>query len=454
MICINCVTPTPLKKFVAEHGRFDKCGCCEEQGVAVEDKLLFDFILERIDENLATNGDLSMFEEVTLYDCGADNIVTATIDVVLAEWFELGDECYLPALEAYLPESYTKDDRGFDRHYYRDDGELERNYYEEQWDVFVTGILHAHRFFNPNAAKFLARVFGFLSAPDGSPKPEVVRTLERGTELFRARTVDSQAAAKTIVDDPASQLGPTPKEKSGSQRMTPAGIPALYCALERKTCLSEIRCITGDRVVSGAMTPTTQLRLLDLTKLALVEPPDLTLFDEGYLDALHLRKFVGSLVKKMSRPKGRNDELSYVSTQVVFEYLRLAFGEYVAGLVFPSVQTGEVGTNVVLFPEACVISASHFAPWPAGSEAFKAVDDAEAFAAAEAPASGAKVKGGAEPKRSVKLNAFASDDKIAFMEGSLMFHKVKAIETQASDYSHVSELFMSDLMRKQLNFRD
>ncbi|MNG14439.1 hypothetical protein D3C84_981900 [compost metagenome] len=53
----------------------------------------------------------------------------------------------------------------------------------------------------------------------------------------------------------------------------------------------------------------------------------------------------------MSRPKARNDELRYLSTQVVFEYLRLRFGKSVDGLVFPSVQTGEAGTNVVLFPE-------------------------------------------------------------------------------------------------------
>lgn len=58
----------------------------------------------------------------------------------------------------------------------------------------------------------------------------------------------------------------------------------------------------------------------------------------------------------MSRPKARNDEMSYLSTQGVFEYLRLRFGKYVDGLVFPSVQTGEAGTNVVLVPEASRLS--------------------------------------------------------------------------------------------------
>ncbi|MFO6407484.1 RES family NAD+ phosphorylase, partial [Pseudomonas aeruginosa] len=127
---------------------------------------------------------------------------------------------------------------------------------------------------------------------------------------------------------------------------------ALYCALERETCLSEIRSITGDHVVSTALTPVAELKLLDLTALDQLEPPDLSLLDVGFREALHRKVFLGSLVKKMSRPKARNDELSYLSTQVVFEYLRLRFGKQVDGLVFPSVQTGEAGTNVVLLPEA------------------------------------------------------------------------------------------------------
>ena len=101
--------------------------------------------------------------------------------------------------------------------------------------------------------------------------------------------------------------------------MTPNGISALYCALERETCLSEIRSITGDHVVSAALTPIGELRLLDLTVLNRVEPPPLTLLDKGFRESLHQKVFLGSLVKKMSRPKARNDELSYLSTQMIFE---------------------------------------------------------------------------------------------------------------------------------------
>lgn len=49
--------------------------------------------------------------------------------------------------------------------------------------------------------------------------------------------------------------------------------------------------------MSVAMSPTSQLKFLDLAKLNLVESPKLTLLDNGRRDALHLKTFVSSLVK-------------------------------------------------------------------------------------------------------------------------------------------------------------
>ena len=204
--------------------------------------------------------------------------------------------------------------------------------------------------------------------------------------------------------------------------MTPSGISALYCALDRQTCLSEIRSITGDSVVSGALTPTSSLKLLDLTHLAKAEPPTLTIFDQGYLDGMHLKTFVRSLVKKMSRPRGRNDELSYLSTQVVFEFLRLRFDGQVDGLVFPSVQTGEKGTNVVLFPEVCQISDEQHLP----------PDETERFIGEVAE---------------VTKPVFKPEDRLAFVGGSLRFHKITAIETHAMEFERIGDMFMSDLDR-------
>jgi len=420
MICSACVTPQPLRDFIDSKGLLGHCSNCNQSGQAVEKQVLFDYIYDRVRENVAGEDDLSDYEHALIYELGSDAISVDTYDIVLSEWFNLGDEVYFDDLCNGVPEDFKINIRGKETHFYNDDGLLERNFYEDRWDKFIDDIKHAHRFFNQNARSFLDSVFKLLVTANDELKPEVIRTLNRGAELFRARSAGGYKKAKEIADDPASQLGPTPKDQASSQRMTPNGISALYCALERGTCLSEIRSITGDDVVSVAMTPTASLKLLDLTKLEQVEPPMLSLLDNGYLEAQHLKTFLNSLVKKMSMPKGRNDELSYLSTQVVFEYLRLRFSNQVDGLVFPSVQTGEKGTNVVLFPEASVISAQQF----------------------QKP--GEDIPFGAEAE-----HVFESKARLAVVKGSIRFHKVKAIKTEATTYYTIDSLYMSDEVRNR-----
>jgi RES domain len=412
MICSECVTPKMLKEVVCNRGELCQCSYCGRIGLAIARNIFFGHILELVDKNVAIEKDLTDYELGLIYECGSDHITVNGIDIVLSEWFELGDEVYFDDLMAYLPKPYLKNDDGHDKHYYADDGELELNLYEEKWEMFITGIRHTHRFFNPIAEDFLDSVFSMLTEEGKELKPDVVRTITKGELLYRARAAQTFEAAKRIMDSPNTELGPTPKDKASSQRMTPSGISALYCALERDTCLSEIRSITGDNVVSGAMTPTTELKLLDLTKLELVEPPTLTIFNGEYRDSLHLKTFIKSLVTKMSKPRGRNDDLSYLSTQVVFEYLRLKFGTQVDGLVFPSVQTGEVGTNVVLFPEVSVISRERYTP--------------------------------------NEQAAFLEEERLAFVNKSLRFHRVTAIKTDAIEHKNIHELFMSDLGRIRL----
>ena len=132
----------------------------------------------------------------------------------------------------------------------------------------------------------------------------------------------------------------------------------------------------------------------------------------------------------MSRPKARNDELSYLSTQVVFEYLRLRFGRHVDGLVFPSVQTGEAGTNVVLFPEASRL----------------------AYVISAAPDEDRLGDGLVPVEVAVDMdNPFRLPTKVMVVHGSIRYHKVTAIETRAREYQHIHDMFMSDETRRRLN---
>lgn len=424
MICVDCVTPAPLKKLFVARGVAGDCKYCGRHGHTMDAKQLFAYVYDRVSENVAVREDLSDFELNMLYEGGSDSIPIADIDIVLAEWFELGGEPYFNELCAGVPPELKTDGAGCERDFYGDDGTLENNVYEARWDSFVEGVHYKHRYFNPEATQFLDSIFSVLVTGGDQLKAEVVRTICPGDLLFRARRAPSQKQAEEICRDPALQFGPTPKHLASSQRMTPNGISALYCALERETCLSEIRSITGDHVVSAALTPIGELKLLDITALHRVEPPALTLLDEGFRESLHRKVFLDSLVKKMSRPKVSNDELSYLSTQVVFEYLRTRFGKYVDGMVFPSVQTGGVGTNVVIFPEASRLSytpPSH--PDPADEPVQVAV-----------PAE----------------NPFGPPAKLSVVADSIRFHRVTAIATRAQEYLHFYPLFMNDVVRKRL----
>ncbi|WP_043307907.1 RES domain-containing protein [Pseudomonas sp. ML96] len=428
MICIDCVTPNPLKKLFDTHGKEGDCKYCGRHGYAVESAQLFNYVYERVAENVAGKDDLSNYELCMLYDCGSDFIAVSEIDIVLMEWFELENEPYFDDLCKGVPAEFRKDNEGNETHFYGDDGSLEQNVYEYRWQKFVDDVQYKHRYFNAGADKFLDSVFSVLLTEEGELKPEVLRTVTHGEMLYRARHAQSQKQAEEIIRNPASEFGPTPKHLASSQRMTPNGISALYCSLDRETCLSEIRSITGDHVVSVALTPVSEVKLLDLTVMDQVEPPALTLLDKGCRESLHRKVFLGSLVKKMSRPKGRNDELSYLSTQVVFEYLRLRFGKSVQGLVFPSVQTGETGTNIVLFPES-----SRLAYLPPEKH-----DLADGPAPQAAPI---------KPPHGPQASLIVAPD-------SIRFHKITAIETKAKEYAKIYELYMSDLTRRRLGLDD
>lgn len=429
MICIDCVTPPSLKALFETNGQAGDCNFCGLAGNTMASQRLFDHIYARISENVATAKDLSDFEINMLYECGSDHIPLSSADTILCDWFELGDEPYFDQLMDGMPIDIRIDeDTGHERHFFRDDGALERNYYEERWNSFVEDVHHKRRFFNTEATGFLDSMFSQIVSNQGELKPEVVRSLANGDLLYRARHAQTQKQAEDMVTNPASQFGATPKNLASSQRMTPDGISALYCALERETCLSEIRSITGDHVVSVALTPNSNLKLLDLTVLDRLQPPTLTLLDEGFREQWHRKVFLSSLVKKMSRPKARNDELSYLSTQVVFEYLRERFGDHVDGLVFPSVQTGEAGTNVVVFPKASRLSYE--------------------------PSTEADPADGPAPVAAPLEDSLGSPAKLAVVVGSIRFHRITAIETRAEDYRNLYQLFMCDLTRKRLGIGD
>ncbi|AQR64661.1 hypothetical protein BXU06_05995 [Aquaspirillum sp. LM1] len=310
---------------------------------------------------------------------------------------DLEKEPYAEDFYSHIPNDLIWDEDGSTRIFCIDDGMERENIFSIKWGEFVKQIKHSYRFFNSHAKDFLDSVFRFLTE-GGKLKPELLRSIAEGEPMYRARIIYSYQEAKSFEKDLIGQFGKPPSHKASNQRMTPSGISTLYCALERETCLSEVRSITGDTVASVALTPCSEIALLDLNRLNLIQPQPPSLLDKTYREVVHFKAFIASLITEMSKPKRREDELGYLATQAVFEYLRASFCDQIHGLAFSSVQTG-VGTNVVIFPE------------------FSSIGKKEDYT----------------PPEQID-NPFEEPIYFYIQEDSLRWHKVRSIVTQADEY--------------------
>ena len=175
MICIECVTPEPLKKLFDAHGQEAGCKYCQRRGKAIEPQILFEYIYARVGENIARKENLSDYELSMLYGARIELFPIAEIDIVLSEWFDLGNEPYFDDLCSGVPDEFNLDDAGDTTHFYGEDDAMEVNLYEGPWNQFVEGVQHTHRFFNANAGKFLDSIFSLLIADNEGLKSEAIR---------------------------------------------------------------------------------------------------------------------------------------------------------------------------------------------------------------------------------------------------------------------------------------
>lgn len=157
----------------------------------------------------------------------------------------------------------------------------------------------------------------------------------------------------------AGELGTArPEDCLSSNRMSPAGIPAFYGAEDLDTALAEVRAGTDDERPcwsAGRFSMTDGCLVLDL--VALPEPP--TIFDTRR----QLRRplmFLAEFAEQVNKPLSdrSREHIDYVPTQVVSEFLRVAFCSEkgsVQGIRYSSAQRPG-GVCVALFVphERCV----------------------------------------------------------------------------------------------------
>lgn len=233
-----------------------------------------------------------------------------------------------------------------------------------RWGEFQEGMKHGNRFFNESAKAFLDWLSKDLNSYSASSDEHaVVRvyTPDNAPVFYRARTCVTPGSVSEITADPARNLVAPPKVRAGEGRMNPAGVPAFYGALERLTCIAELRPPVGGSVVSGEFRLNKEVRVLDFRRL---EKSDLgpapSFFDPKYFDKEGRRNFLRYLHREITLPVLPGLERDYMTTQVIAEYLATHCKPQIDGVVFKSAQE-ETGTNIVLFSHvACAPESTTF----------------------------------------------------------------------------------------------
>lgn len=204
---------------------------------------------------------------------------------------------------------------------------------------------------------------------------DLFSTLDEGSALFRARAFPASASLRH-----ACHFSAPPDALAQPGRMNPRGIALFYGSLDPETAAIEV--YTGDRRAAVAEFHTLQpLEVVDLTVLPAL-PSIYNAEEHGRWDSiLFLRHFCDHIARPVDRDGA--EELAYLPSQAVTEYLRLALptlrGEPVNGLLFrssrvrhdtPLLGAGErpsTGVNIVLFCGAHGALSDHQLPKRHGS---------------------------------------------------------------------------------------
>ena len=226
------------------------------------------------------------------------------------------------------------------------------------WERVPNSIRDQARYFNTDAESVLSRLFSELHSLRtlaGESVVQVIGAYDVDMFIWRARRASSEDQLRTILTNPAAEMGPPPSESAPAGRMNAAGIPVFYGALEQDTCIAEVRPPVGSYVVTGKFQLLKTVRLLDLNLLQDVTI-ETSYFDPEYADRSNRVAFLKQFGRELTRPVMPEDETrEYIATQVIAEYLAHKMQPRIDGIFFRSAQTDPPGENVVLFNHACEV---------------------------------------------------------------------------------------------------
>ncbi|WP_304526537.1 RES domain-containing protein [Halomonas sp. I5-271120] len=378
IICSGCVGESFLSSCVEDEGRQGKCEYCEEEGIVVCLEELSEHIDRAFENHYArTSNEPDSWQYAMLKDKEMDydweregeptiyavmnaaeipEEAASDVQAILEDQYEcmdsaaMGEECEYESQAHY--EEIMPGDEGW----------------QEGWRRFERTIKSEARFFNRESASQLGELFNAVDEMrdiDGKPLVVDAGPGAELTHLYRARVFQSDDKLQAAMIRPDKELGAPPSVFASAGRMNARGISVFYGATSVDTALAEVRPPVGSQVAVARFDIVTPIRLLDLSALSRVHERG-SIFDPSYAYRLSRTIFLKKLSNRMAYPVMPDDkESEYLSTQAIADFLATEGEVPLDGIIFPSVQIGRSGLNVVLFHKASKCREMEF---PKGAE--------------------------------------------------------------------------------------
>lgn len=362
-ICSDCASDPHLKRIIEQQEDRCECSVCgstENPTITVSE--LGKLIEPIMREHFCPGPQVMKFgeDDKDWWEQEGEPMSWA-VQQVLGEYFDFEDEIVQAVIDAEDVWPPDGDEPYWDTTMLYVETNVQIGQYYAEWRYTLDELKHGRRFFSPAAQALFKRLFedvDQLKVWTGKRSRPVVYKLPIGTELYRARVCNSRELVNNIYADPFKHVGPPPKEAARAGRMNAEGVAVFYCALDRDTCLAEMRPALKNETAVIKVRTSKPLRMLDFSRLEQARGGKaLSYLQPDFTQEVEKSAFLRRLHALISQPIVPGHEADYLITQTMAEYLACVHAEPFDGILFASAQRAK-GLNVVLFAEPTLLTDS------------------------------------------------------------------------------------------------
>lgn len=368
-LCADCIRETFLSAEVSQSGHLMKCSFCGNTAKALSLERFAGYIATafeqhyRLTSDQPTDWESSMHRDTESdynWERSGEPIVEIIADIAkVSEVVAVEVQRILESEHGDFEAAKSGEETEFcDSSHYERIGANDLAW-QCEWDDFEQSLKSEARFFNQIAMSHLARIFDGVECLHAKDGRALIVEIGPGQDLnfaYRARVFQSDAPLKEALCRPDRHLGPPSMHHAIAGRMNARGISVFYGASDIETAISEVRPPVGSQVAIARFDIVRPLRVLDLDALRETYVKG-SVFDSELVQQLERAAFLQTLSKKITRPVMPDDEaLDYLTTQAIADFLATEGKSPLDGIIFPSVQAGGEGKNIVLFHKAARVA--------------------------------------------------------------------------------------------------